>query len=131
MSQENVELVQRMVNAWNRGDYETARDFFDPEVEVEVALGADYDGAYSGHIGLARLMRFWGAFGSYRSDMQESIAAGDAVVALMRHQATGKSSGIDVEMSQWSVYVFRDGKIVRHAQFRSEAQALEAAGISD
>jgi ketosteroid isomerase-like protein len=44
MSQENVELVQQMVNAWNRGDYDAARDFFDPDVEVEAALGADIDG---------------------------------------------------------------------------------------
>jgi ketosteroid isomerase-like protein len=57
MSHQNVELVQQMINAWNRGDYDTARDFFDPEVEVEAALGADIDGTYFGHAGLAKLMR--------------------------------------------------------------------------
>jgi uncharacterized protein len=131
MSQENVELVQQMVNAWNRGDYDAARDFFDPDVEVEAALGADIDGTYFGHAGLATLMRFWGAFGSFRSDIEKCIPAGDAVVTLLHHHATGKRSGIDVEMRNWHVYTVRNGKIVRFRQFRTEARALEAAGLSD
>jgi hypothetical protein len=40
-----------MVNAWNRGDYDAARDFFDPDVEVETAMGVDYDGTYSATLG--------------------------------------------------------------------------------
>jgi ketosteroid isomerase-like protein len=131
MSEENVELVEQLVNAWNRGDYDAGRDLVDPDVEVEVALGADYDGTYSGHAGFARLLRFWEAFSSFRTDIEKSIHAGDAVVALFHYQATGKRSGIDVEMRHWCVYIVRDGKIVRHGQFRTEAQALEAAGLSE
>ena len=131
MSQENVEVVLSMIDAWNRGDYDAARDFFDPDVEVEVAMGVDYDGTYSGHVGLERLMRFWGAFGSFHSDIEKSIDAGDAVVTLLHHHATGKRSGIDVEMRHWAVYTVHTGKIVRHGQFGTEAQALEAAGLSE
>ena len=131
MSQENVELVQQMVNAWNRGDYDAARDFFDPDVEVEVALGADIDGTYFGHAGLARLMRFWGAFGSFRSDIEKCIPAGDAVVTLLHHYGIGKRSGIDVDMRNWHVFTIRNGKIVRPGHFSTEAQALEAAGLPE
>ena len=130
MSQENVEMVQQMFNAWNRGDYDAARDFFDPDVEVEAALGADLDGTYRGHDGLARLMEFWGAFGRFRSDIERCFPAGDAVVTLLHHHATGKRSGIDVDMRDWQVFTFRDGKIVRHGLFSTEGQALEAAGLS-
>jgi ketosteroid isomerase-like protein len=131
MSQENVELVQRMLDAWNRGDYDAALGFFDPDVVVETALGADIDGTYFGHAGLAKLMRFWGAFGSFHSDIEEWIPAGHAVVALMHHHATGKHSGVDVDLRNWHVFTFRDGKIVRHAQFSTEARALEAAGLPE
>jgi ketosteroid isomerase-like protein len=131
MSQENVELVQQMINAWNRGDYDAARDFYDPDVEVEAALGADIDGTYYGHAGLARLMRFWGAFGSFHSDIEKCIPAGDVVFTFFHHHATGKRSGIDVELRNWHVFTFRNGKIVRHGQFSTEAQALESAGLSE
>ena len=131
MSQENVEIVQQMFDAMNRGDFDAAREFFDPGVEVEAALGADLDGTYRGHAGLAALMRFWGAFGSFRSDIGKSIPAGDAVVALIDHHATGKRSGIDVDMHNWQVFTIRGDKIVRYGVFKTEAQALEAVGLRE
>ena len=130
MSEENVELVQQMVSAWNRGDYDVARDLFDPDVEVEVAQGDVIDGRYFGHAGLAKLMRFWESFSSFHSDIEKSFPAGDAVVALLHHHGTGKSSGIEVETRNWHVFTFRNGKIVRSGHFSTEAQALEAAGLS-
>lgn len=130
MSEENAELVQRLFNAWNRGDYDAARDVFDPDVEVEAVLGGDLDGTYFGHAGLAKLMRFWGAFGSFHSDIERCIPAGDAVVTLMHHHATGKRSGIDVDMRNWQVFTVRNGRVVRYGLFSTEAQALEAAGLS-
>lgn len=130
MSQENAELVQHMFAAWNRGDHDAARDFFDPDVVVEAAGGTDMDGTYLGHAGLAEVMRFWGAFGSFRSDVEGWIPAGDAVVARVHHQATGKHSGIDVEMQNWQVFTIRRGKIVRYALFSTEARAREAAGLT-
>jgi ketosteroid isomerase-like protein len=131
MSRENVEIVQRMFDAWNRGDYDAARDFFDPEVHVEAELGTDFDGTYHGLAGLGRLMRFWNAFGSFRTDIEKWVPAGDSVVALAHHHATGKRSGIDVDMRNWQVFTIRNGKVVRYGLVRTEAQALEAAGLSE
>ena len=34
MSQENVEIVRRLVGAWNRGNIDTLLGFFDPDCEV-------------------------------------------------------------------------------------------------
>jgi ketosteroid isomerase-like protein len=36
MSQENVEIVRRCCDAFDRGDYEGAPAFLDPEVEYEL-----------------------------------------------------------------------------------------------
>ena len=33
MSQENVEIVRALYAAWRRGDYDTALEFFDSQVE--------------------------------------------------------------------------------------------------
>jgi ketosteroid isomerase-like protein len=52
MSQENVELVQRQYEAFNRQDFEAWLDFFDPEVEFrESALTPDA-ATYHGHDGV-------------------------------------------------------------------------------
>jgi ketosteroid isomerase-like protein len=131
MSQEAMEIIQRMFDAWNRGDYDAARDFFDPDVQVEAALGTDFDGTYRGLAGLERLMRFWNAFGSFRTDIEKWVPAGDAVVALTHHHATGKRSGIDVDMRNWQVFRVRNGKVVRYGLVRTEAQAVEFAGLRE
>ena len=131
MSQENVELVQQMFEAWNRGDYDAAREFFDPDVEVESALDADFDGTYRGHAGLTKLMRFWGAFGTFHSEIEKCIPTDDAVVTLLHHHATGRRSGIEVEMHNWQVFTIRNGKIVRYGLVSTEADALKAAGLSE
>ena len=130
MSQENVELVRAMFRAWNQGDYDTAQDLFDPDVEVESALDADFDGEYRGHSGLAKLMQFWGAFGDFHTDLERCIPVGNAVVTLLHHHATGRHSGIEVEMRNWQVFTIRNGKIVHYGLFSTESQALEAAGLS-
>ena len=110
MAEDKADVVRRMFELWNRGDSDAARATMDPDVEIEVHLGGTFDGRYRGFAGLAELMRFWGAFGSYRSEIAESSAAGDEVFAELNHYATGKSSGVEVEMRNWQVFTVREGQ---------------------
>ena len=103
MAQENVEVVQAMIDAWNRRDDAAAQETFDPEVEVEMSLGSVLDGVYRGYDGLAEAMKFWGAFAEFRSDPIEVVPAGDEVFAAMHHSGRGKASGVAVEMETWQV----------------------------
>jgi hypothetical protein len=41
MSRENVELIQRMCEAFHRGDADGALTYFDPEVEVDSSVRVD------------------------------------------------------------------------------------------
>jgi hypothetical protein len=52
-------------------------------------------------------------------------------VTLLHHHATGKRSGISVEMRNRQVFTIRNGKIVRYELVSTEAEALEAAGVSE
>jgi ketosteroid isomerase-like protein len=131
MSEENEALVVRVLEAWNRRDYAEAQSGFSPDVEIEVALEATMDGTYSGYEGLRGLMKFWGAFGEFRSDIEEIRSSGDRVFIEAHHHARGKTSGIDVEMTNWQVFTLRDGAIIRHAMYASREEALEAAGLSE
>ena len=131
MSEENVEIVRRMFDAWNRGNYEDGQKTIDADVEVEVDLGFDVDGKYLGHAGLAELLEFWNAFGSFRSDVEELIPSGEDVFTTVLHHGMGKSSGIKVEMRNWQVFTLRGGKIVRYRLLGTRVKALKAAGLSE
>ncbi len=126
-----MEIVREMFNAWNRGDYTKGLEAIDADVRVEVELGFDVDGVYRGHAGLAELLRFWGAFGSFHSEVEEFIPSGEEVVTTLLHYGVGKSSGVEVEMRNWQVFTVREGKIVRYRLFSTRGQALEAAGLQE
>jgi ketosteroid isomerase-like protein len=132
MSEENVEIVRRLNEAWSRGDYPTALDAIDPEIELEVAGPVDFAGTYRGHAGLEEMMRnFWGEFEDIHLEIKEAMSAGDDVVLNVRFSGRGKRSGVDVASSLWHVWSLREGKAVRWRIFPTKQEALEAAGLSE
>ena len=131
MSQENVQIVRELFDAWNRRDYAAAQAAFDPEIEVEMSAESVLDGTYRGYSGLTELMRFWGAFADFRSDVEEVLTAGDDVFITVHHYGRGKSSGIGVQMKNWQVFTVRDGRIVRYRIYGTRSNALEAAGLRE
>lgn len=136
MSQENVELVRRCVEAINRGGLQAALEvldeFCDPDVELR-AVGRLPD--------LGRLLRGREAVGGYFAqlfgtfdyslEVDEFIDAGDAVVVVARQIARGRGSGAEVTNRIVFVYGMRDGKVTYLDAYRTKDDALEAAGLSD
>jgi ketosteroid isomerase-like protein len=133
MSQENVEVVRSMFDAWNRRDYAAALRLVAPEIRVESALGhGDLDGTYDGIPAVQRwLARFWGSFIEFRTEIEECIPVEDEVVVAAHHHGRGKASGVEVEMRNWHVCTVRDGKVVRLRFVPTRPEALEAAGLRE
>src|SRR5918999_3565320 len=98
MSEENVEIVRGMLEAWNRGDYESAQEPLDPEIVAEMRGGTPLDGTYQGLPAFVAVMaKFWGTFEDFRSEVEEFRSEGDTVFATVHHYGRGKSSGVSVE----------------------------------
>ena len=131
MSQENVEIVRRLLAAWERGDFDTALSFYDEDCVFypgELAAGR----AYRGRAGVARYFDEWiGAFTGFWIETDQFLDAGDQVVQLLRAGGKGKSSGVPVEYEGAVVYTLHDGKIVRGRAYDHQAEALEALGLSE
>jgi ketosteroid isomerase-like protein len=128
----NVEIVRRLIEAWNRGDYSAALASIDPAIEVSVAYQAGFDGTYRGHAGLTQLMRvFWAEFEGPNIEIDEAMSAGNDVVLGVRFSGRGKRSGIDVEASAWHTWTLREGKAVRWQLVRTKQDALGVAGLSE
>jgi ketosteroid isomerase-like protein len=129
MSEENVELVRRGVTS-----VEAFWALLDEYViwDLRERPGLDLDPAYFGRDAVIKASRhYWGTWKDYRMDIEEVLDAGQSVVVIFREQARGKSSGVPFAQQHPQLWTFRAGRIIRWESFRTRAQALEAAGLSE
>lgn len=134
MSEANVVLFKRGVEAGNRFDVEALLELADPEVEwhaaIQVMLGGSA-GVYRGHDGV----RDWFkdlrvTLDELRVDLPDIRDLGDRVVALGQIRTRGRESGAVTESPVGYVVDFRNGKLLRIRSYLDPAKALEAAGLS-
>jgi ketosteroid isomerase-like protein len=131
MSQEPVEVVRFILDAWNRRDYSAALELVAPDIRVEEHLGGDLEGTYEGIPGLPKWARFWGSFVDFHTEIEECIPVDDEVVFAAHHFGRGKASGAEVEMRNWHVVTVRNGKVVRYRVFQTKPEALEGVGLRE
>jgi uncharacterized protein len=133
MSKENVEVVRRAYEAFNRGDRDAAVADVAADCEY-VASGAvpGATGTYRGPEGYKHFTEWLlGEFNDVRVEINETIDAGDRVVVSVTSRGSGKHSGAEASWVTWQVWTLRDGKAVRGEGFSSRRAALEAAGLSE
>ena len=134
MSQENVEIVRDLLEAFRRRDHERAFDFYDPDIVWEDLSGLDTGGIFHGPEGVRTYWRAWlSAWRDLQFEIQDLRDAGDDVVALIHKQRQwGRHSGIETEMPPYGiVFTIHGGKVVRWRLFLDQSSALEAAGLSE
>ena len=131
MSQENVGILRRSLDAWNRGDRAEALASYAPEVEWHTSGEFVDQRVYRGRAGLERL------WAELEEDLEElSILAseiwgvGDKVFVTATFTGRGKRSKARFEQSFWYTVTFRDGLIVR-VESHADPAPLEAAGLSE
>jgi ketosteroid isomerase-like protein len=131
MSQENVEIVRRSYEAFERGDLEEAQNTVDPEMVI-YRWGLDA-ATYHGWEGLLEAIAEWvEGFDEFTLTGEEFIEANEAQVMVRVHQrAIGAQSGVPIEADFWHVHTMRDGKGTRLDMVATEAEALEAAGLRE
>ena len=137
MSQENVELVRRVIEASRRGDMDAVFAAYDPEIEWDISHlpnpVADFEPLYHGHDGVRQFWRTWAdAWETPTFDYEEFIDAGDTVVSILSQRMRGRASGIEQEwLSYGQNWTIRGGKVVRVEFFLNREEALEAAGLRE
>ena len=136
MSQANVEVVRRVLEAWQRDDFESWLSGIDPDVEwltaVERGLGRA-GSVYRGHEGMREFWNLWRTeVDDFWTEAEEIRDLGDDRVLYLGHiRFRGPASGIMVESQLANVQTLRDGKIVRSEDYLSHKEALEAVGLSE
>ena len=131
MSQENVEVVRAVIDGWLRGDPATLELISDDVVYVSPPTMPDGK-TYHGHEGVLQWVVDWRQeWTDYELDVLRFHDLGDRVVTVERNRATGKRSGVGVDMQTVSLWTLRDGKVARWQGFATEEEALQAAGLRE
>ena len=132
MSQKNVNLVHRVVHAWNRGDVDGFLSPYDPDCEVVFPPDVPEPGPFHGHAELKQWVDgFLAAWESHRVEVVEIVDAGEDVVAVLHMVGGGSVSGVDLDEIDAHVFTIRDDRIVRWQNFNARVEALEALGLSE
>ena len=132
MSQENVEIVQAALDAFERGGLDATLPFYDPEVTWQEAEDEPEAETYRGHDGIRALVRKWLVpFDDLRIEPEDFIDAGEAVVMPYRFRGRERSSGKDITAPETWVFWLRGGKISTVREYRHTAEALGAVGLSE
>ena len=132
MSEENVEIVRRAIEAYGREGLDGVLRYYDPEIEWTSTGDYIEHATYRGHEGLRRYIGSMEAeFTDLRIEPVELIDAGEQVISSVRFTGRGKASGAPVELTLISVSSLRDGRIYRARNYPDMASALEAAGLKE
>jgi ketosteroid isomerase-like protein len=132
MSQENVEIVRRVIDAFAHRDLDAAVRYNDSEVEVDFSRSHGFEaGIYRGH---QDARAFWSgfldAFDRISVSVDEFIECGEHVVVPNRTCFWGRE-GVEVEARSTYVVTFRNARIVEWRLFQTRAEALKAVGLAE
>ena len=134
MSQENVEVLRRAYDAFNRGDLDTlASEFYDQQVEWQTSREDPDAATHRGREAVRRYFDQWlESFEGLHADVEEYIdASNDRVFTWVRWTGRGRESGIDTEWWLAIVSTLRGGRIFRVEEYFDRAEGLEAAGLEE
>ena len=131
MSQENVEIVQAALEAWNAGDMDALRELYDPNVIVRMPDDWPEPGPFVGREAVMRqveqLRDTWDA--DTLEPISDFIDVGDRVA--VRYVWRGEGRGPESNMESTHVFTVRKGRIVGVEFFWDHAEALETLGLSE
>ena len=131
MSQENVELHYRALDAMNRRDLGAFLALMDDDVEAVPRIVA-MEGSLHGHDGIRNWWENWfEVFPDYDINVLEVRDLGDVTVAALRALGHGAASNLPFEDPIWQASRWRRGKVVWWRTFATRDEALEAGGPSE
>jgi ketosteroid isomerase-like protein len=132
MSQENVEAMRGVIEAFNRGDGAAFDGCLasDPEVvPVRAALeGTIYRGSDAGTQYCIAVDQSWE---NLRWEVEEIRDGGETILALGHIRGEGRDSGVAIDAKAGWLAHFSEGRIRRFQTFADGHDAIKAFGLSE
>ena len=130
MEEENIEVVRRAFTAWNTRDFDVLIADSASDVEWDFSHVADWTETTT-YRGLPELRSFWDLWletwaQHHLEPLQLVAIASNKVYCRYRQTATGKASGVSVEIENAQVITLRDGKVIRTVVYSDPEEAARA-----
>ena len=136
MSEQNIELMRRLIEAYNAHDIEAIIALCDSNVEWHPYFAAAElgdAGVYHGHDGLRKwhrgLQDAWGD--DIRVEPETYFDLGERTLATYTFHGRGRRSGAEVAVPATAMMRWRDGLIVYFKAYGQRVDALEDLGIAE
>ena len=130
LSAKNVEIVRRSMEAFAGGDLDAFLADHGPDTEWRTAADEPNPETYRGHEGVRRFAAEIAEAWTGRFDdvvtFDDFIDLGDWVVVPWTARLRGRSSGVEVDVSETYAVRVEDGRIVRVDEYRTTDEAIEA-----
>jgi ketosteroid isomerase-like protein len=132
MSQKNVEVVRRGIEAWNRRDLTAWLASFHSDAEIDWSRSrGPLKGVYRGHSELEAFWdEFWSTFEDDQVEMHGFTEVGSEVVVPNTAHIRGRE-GIEVVARSTFVFRVENGQTACLRMFQERAEALEAVGLRE
>jgi ketosteroid isomerase-like protein len=143
MSEQDVEALRAVYEAFNRCEIEPLLEHLDPEIEVEETEDLGYaalllrvlgprfvilSGRYQGLDEVRRLFEsVWEIAEWFRADPLDVIEAERRVIVPLRMEAKAKDTGIVGEAMAVHLWTMRDGRGIRLQVYADVESAINAA----
>jgi uncharacterized protein len=107
---ENIALMRKGYEAFSRGDLDTVRELFDPDITWHQPGHSSIAGEFKGVDSVFDLFGklFEKSAGTFRADPADILASDERVVVLQR--TTASRNGNTLDMTHPIVWEIRDGK---------------------
>ena len=133
MSQENVEIVRRGTDAYNRRDLDGVLENWAPDAVVDWSRSRGFDaGVFRGH---DEIRAFWqrllDAFDEVRVELVDPVEVEEGLVVAENVAYQRGRDGIEVQARSAWLIAIRDGETTSFTMYQTKHDALEAAGLSE
>jgi ketosteroid isomerase-like protein len=131
MSQENVEIVTRMLALFHAGNANDALASFAVDVAADASVRPDGRAVRGREEMLGMIGEWLAAWDDWSEEIDAIRDLGDKVMVVATQRGRSKQTGIDLQTQYAIVYELRGGEIVAMTLYRGPGEALEAAGLSE
>jgi hypothetical protein len=133
MSEENVEIVRGLVEAWNQHDEELAVGYLSDDIEWAPAGPAAVERVvYRGREECSRgFASVWETWEEFRFEESEIRDLGESVLWLGRVHMKGGASQLELDQEFANLFVLRGRLIASAHASLSWAEGLKAAGLEE
>jgi ketosteroid isomerase-like protein len=122
-----VQLVRGIIEALNRGDLDAMLALMHPDFVWTPLETSPVARVCRGREQVRRYVEDWtGTFDSLRLDVEDATEVGGRVVVMVRGQARGRASGLELGSRFCQVWTVRDGIAIDMKEYATREEGLTA-----